>query len=110
MRAGKGLARIVQSYVDRAQVAVIMGVSGAGKTTVGRHLAERLGWNFVEGDELHPRENVAKMRGGQPLTDGDRAPWLAAVGKIVDGWISQDECGVITCSALKRRYRRQIIG
>jgi carbohydrate kinase (thermoresistant glucokinase family) len=87
-----------------------MGVSGSGKTTIGRHLAQRLGWKFAEGDGLHPPENVAKMRSGRPLTDTDRAPWLAAIAEVVDGWIGCGECGVITCSALKRQYRGQIIG
>src|SRR5438552_2564312 len=87
-----------------------MGVSGAGKTTIGQRLAKRLGWTFAEGDDLHPLENVAKMRSGQPLTDADRAPWLAAVAAMIDRWRARREPGVITCSALKRSYRRQIIG
>ena len=87
-----------------------MGVSGVGKTTVGARLAERLGWKFIEGDLLHPPENVAKMKSGEPLTDTDRAPWLAAVAEAIDGWRRRGENGVITCSALKRSYRRQIIG
>lgn len=95
---------------DDPMVAVVMGVSGAGKTTIGRRLAERLGWSFVEGDALHPPENVAKMKSGEPLTDVDRAPWLAAVAQVIDGWRIKREQGVITCSALKRTYRRQIVG
>jgi carbohydrate kinase (thermoresistant glucokinase family) len=94
---------------DRPRVVAVIGVSGAGKTTVGRQLADQLCWNFAEGDTLHPSQNLAKMRSGQPLTDTDRAPWLAAVGQVIDGWISRGECGVITCSGLKRSYRRQII-
>jgi carbohydrate kinase (thermoresistant glucokinase family) len=86
-----------------------MGVSGAGKTTVGERLAKRLGWRFEEGDELHPPANVAKMKSGQPLTDADRAPWLAAVAQVIEGWRQCGDHGVITCSALKRAYRRQII-
>ncbi len=86
-----------------------MGVSGAGKTTIGGRVAERLGWKFAEGDGLHPSENIAKMKRGQPLSDADRAPWLASTGEVIDGWISRGECGVITCSALKRSYRRQIV-
>jgi carbohydrate kinase (thermoresistant glucokinase family) len=86
-----------------------MGVSGAGKTTVGRRLAKQLRWNFAEGDALHPLENVAKMKSGRPLTDADRAPWLAAVAHVIDGWREQGECGIVTCSALKRAYRDQII-
>jgi gluconokinase len=87
-----------------------MGVSGAGKTTVGERLAERLHWEFAEGDRLHPPENVAKMQSGHPLTDADRAPWLAAVAGVINLWQARGICGVITCSALKRQYRRRIIG
>jgi gluconokinase len=86
-------------------VLVTMGVSGAGKTTLGERLAARLGWPFKEGDELHPPANVAKMRSGQPLNDADRGPWLAAVGDWIDGWVAAGQSGVISCSALKRAYR-----
>jgi carbohydrate kinase (thermoresistant glucokinase family) len=95
---------------DNPAAAVVMGVSGAGKSTVGRALAKRLGWAFAEGDALHPPQNVAKMKSGQPLTDADRAPWLAAIAHAIDAWRRQGERGVITCSALKRAYRRRIIG
>ena len=95
---------------DPARVAVIMGVSGSGKTTIGRALAERLGWQFQEGDALHPPENVAKMKAGHPLSDEDRAPWLAAVAARIDEWRRERIWGVVTCSALKRRYRDIIIG
>lgn len=87
-----------------------MGVSGCGKTTVGRRLAAQLHWAFAEGDRLHPPANLAKMKSGQPLTDSDRAPWLAAVAGAIDDWRARGERGVITCSALKRAYRRRIIG
>jgi carbohydrate kinase (thermoresistant glucokinase family) len=87
-----------------------MGVSGSGKTTIGRALATRLGWSFEEGDALHPPENIAKMRAGQPLTDADRAPWLSAIAARIDEWRQRSESGVITCSALKRSYRQVIIG
>jgi carbohydrate kinase (thermoresistant glucokinase family) len=100
----------VQQSPDLPAVAVVMGVSGAGKTTIGRRLAERLCWKFKEGDDLHPAENVAKMRSGQPLTDADRKPWLEAVARVVDQWRRCEEHGVITCSALRRAYRRQIVG
>ena len=69
---------------DVSVVAVVMGVSGAGKSTIGRRLAKRLCWKFKEGDDLHSAENVAKMRSGQPLTDTDRKPWLAAVAAVID--------------------------
>ena len=91
-------------------IAVVMGVSGAGKTTIGAALAHRLGWQFQEGDALHPPENVAKMHAGIPLDDADRAPWLRAVAARIDEWRERGEAGVITCSALKRKYRDVIVG
>jgi carbohydrate kinase (thermoresistant glucokinase family) len=92
------------------RVAVVMGVSGSGKTTVGRALAGRLGWQFQEGDALHPPANVEKMAAGHPLDDADRAPWLAAVAACIDDWLRRGQNGVVACSALKRRYRDTIIG
>ncbi|MEO5689642.1 MAG: gluconokinase [Burkholderiaceae bacterium] len=89
-------------------VLVLMGVSGCGKTTVAQLLAERLHWAFEEGDALHPPANVAKMAAGHPLDDADRAPWLAKVADWVDARIDAGECGVITCSSLKRSYRALI--
>jgi carbohydrate kinase (thermoresistant glucokinase family) len=85
-----------------------LGVSGCGKTTVAQILAERLHWAFEEGDALHPQANVDKMAAGHPLTDADRAPWLAKVADWVDARLDAGECGVITCSALKRAYRELI--
>ena len=92
------------------KVLVVMGVSGSGKTTVGKLLAGRLGWHYQEGDSLHPPENVAKMSAGTPLTDADRIPWLQLIAKCIDAWRSNGEAGVITCSALKRAYRDIVIG
>ena len=89
-------------------VLVLMGVSGCGKTTVAQMLAERLRWAFEEGDALHPQANVDKMAAGHPLDDADRAPWLAKVADWVDARLDAGECGVITCSALKRSYRALI--
>ena len=91
-------------------IAVVMGVSGAGKTTIGAALTRRLGWQFQEGDALHPPENVAKMHAGIPLDDADRAPWLRAIAARIDEWRERGEAGVITCSALKRKYRDVIVG
>jgi gluconokinase len=85
------------------RVVVVMGVSGSGKSTVGAALADRLGVPFADGDDLHPAANIAKMAAGRPLTDGDRAPWLEAVGHWLAGHAGSG--GVITCSALKRSYR-----
>ena len=89
-------------------VLVVMGVSGSGKTTVAKELAEALGWTFEEGDDLHPAANVAKMRAGHPLDDEDRKPWLDAIGRWIDDEAKKGAPAVITCSALKRVYRDQI--
>ena len=89
-------------------VIVVMGVSGCGKSTVGRVLAERLGWVFQEGDDLHPESNVAKMSAGVPLTDEDRWPWLDRVAAWIEGRLVAGEGGVVACSALKRAYRERL--
>ena len=88
-----------------APVLVFMGPAGTGKSTVAGMLAGRLGWDFQEGDDLHPAENVAKMAAGHALNDDDRWPWLDRVAAWIDGQIAAGRPGVITCSALKRRYR-----
>ena len=90
------------------QVIVVMGVSGCGKSTVGRELSERLGWVFQEGDDLHPAANVVKMRAGVPLTDEDRWPWLDRVAAWIEGRLAAGESGVVACSALKRIYRERL--
>lgn len=96
--------------VTRPVIVVVMGVSGSGKTTIAALLATALECRLQEGDDLHPRENVVKMRAGMPLTDADRMPWLHKIAEIIDGWRARGECGVLTCSALKRSYRDIIIG
>jgi gluconokinase len=96
--------------VTRPVIVVLMGVSGSGKSTVAALLAAALGCQFQEGDDLHPRPNVEKMRGGIALTDADRVPWLHKIAEQIDGWRARGECGVLTCSALKRSYRDIIIG
>ena len=88
----------------------MMGVSGCGKSTIGALLAERLHWQFEEGDALHPQSNVEKMRRGVPLEDSDRRPWLQAIARLIDEWLEAGESGVVSCSALKRAYRQLIIG
>lgn len=93
-----------------APVLVVMGVSGSGKTTVGEGLARRLGWPFLEGDSLHPPANVAKMKSGTPLDDADRLPWLRAIAARIDDWRRAGSPGIVTCSALKRSYRRILVG
>ncbi len=86
-------------------VVIVMGVTGAGKSTIAAALNTHLGWPFQEGDDLHPAANIAKMHAGIPLTDADRAPWLAAVKAWIDARVAAVEPGLITCSALKRSYR-----
>ncbi|MFF6914199.1 gluconokinase, GntK/IdnK-type [Streptomyces sp. NPDC012466] len=92
---------------DWAPLVVVMGVSGSGKTTVGRSLARRLGVPYAEGDDFHPPHNVAKMRAGHPLDDEDRRPWLEEIARWLAG--HADSGGVVTCSALKRRYRDRLV-
>lgn len=89
-------------------VLVVMGVSGSGKSTVAIPLAERLGWPFQEGDDLHPAANVAKMKAGIALDDADREPWLDAVAAWIAERLRLDAGGVITCSALRRAYRDRL--
>lgn len=89
---------------------VVMGVCGCGKSLVGRLLAERLGCRFVEGDEQHPPSNIAKMSAGTPLTDEDRHGWLATLAGFVAEADRRGEGLVLSCSALKRRYRDQLRG
>jgi carbohydrate kinase (thermoresistant glucokinase family) len=84
---------------------VVMGVSGCGKTSVGRQLAQALGSGFIEGDELHPPANVARMAAGTPLTDVDRAGWLAEIGRRLGQAHAAGTGLVVSCSALKRSYR-----
>ncbi len=86
-------------------VIVVMGVAGSGKTTVGRALAAALGWSFRDADDFHPPANVAKMSTGVPLDDADRAPWLAAIRAHIDAKLAHGENAVVTCSALKEKYR-----
>ena len=89
-------------------VLVVMGVSGSGKSTVAKPLAERLGWPFQEGDDLHPAANVAKMKAGIALDDADRAPWLDAIATWIGDRLTADSGGVVTCSALRRAYRDRL--
>jgi gluconokinase len=90
-------------------IVVVAGVAGSGKTTVGQLLAGRLGWMFADGDSFHPAGNVAKMRAGLPLTDSDREPWLAAIGSWMDDVMTSGQSAVLACSALKRRYRDELL-
>jgi gluconokinase len=91
-------------------VAVMMGVSGSGKTTIAKGVAGREGWRLVEGDSFHPPANVAKMQSGTPLNDEDRWPWLQAIAREIDAIRARGESAVVASSALKRAYRDILIG
>ncbi|XP_053788329.1 probable gluconokinase [Vidua chalybeata] len=89
---------------------VVMGVSGSGKTTVGSRLAEKLGWKFYDADDYHPLENKKKMEEGIPLNDEDRIPWLCALHDILRREDTSRQDTILACSALKKMYRRVLIG
>ena len=90
-------------------VLIIMGVTGAGKTTIGRALATSLGWEFHDGDDLHSETNKLKMHRGIALDDSDRAPWLSAIRKLIESMLSERRNGVVACSALKQSYRDELL-
>jgi gluconokinase len=87
---------------------VVMGVSGSGKSTIGRALALRLNARFIEGDDFHPPANIAKMSHGMPLTDEDRWPWLEALRQELSGAVYRGETVVLSCSALRQVYRDRL--
>src|SRR4030095_544887 len=88
---------------------LVMGVSGSGKSTVGKALAEKLGWDFFDADDFHPPENIAKMAAGIPLNDSDRAPWLAALSNLLLSTLQANRHPVLACSALKETYRAKLL-
>lgn len=94
----------------RLNVIVMGGVAGSGKSTVGAALARRLGWVYAEADEFHPAANVEKMSAGIPLTDEDRAPWLAKISAYIAEVCARGDHAVVSCSALKRAYRKTLVG
>jgi gluconokinase len=89
-------------------IVIVMGVVGAGKTTVGRLLAEQSGWEFADADDFHPPANVEKIRRGIALTDEDREPWLARLRAAIVQWIAEKRNVALACSALKRSYRQEL--
>jgi gluconokinase len=90
-------------------IIVVMGVSGAGKTTVGLLLAEQLGWTFYDADDFHPRSNIEKMSHGVPLTDADRRPWLESLRELVRTTLGSGSNAILACSALKADYRDYLV-
>jgi gluconokinase len=89
-------------------IVLLMGVSGAGKTSVGTMLAAQLGWEFADADDYHPAANVEKMRHGIPLTDADREPWLESLRALIVAWMTAGKDAVLACSALKQTYRERL--
>ena len=91
-------------------IVILMGVSGSGKTTIGKLLAEELGWAYYEGDDYHPIANIRKMSQGMPLTDEDRGPWLSALRKLIQDLLQKTQSAIVGCSALKGWYRDRLQG
>lgn len=98
----------MKSDADRRVVGVIMGVAGVGKTAVGREAAERLGWDFVDGDDYHPEANVGKMSRGIALTDEDRRAWLETLQDLIHRRLEDRRPAIVACSALKASYRKTL--
>lgn len=88
---------------------LVIGVSGSGKSSVGRALAAQLGWSFYDADDFHPSENLIKMKSGVPLNDLDRAPWLASLHELISFSLRTGQPGVLACSALKESYRQRLL-
>ena len=99
------LRRLVMS-MSTAQVVLIMGVAGAGKTTIGKLLAKSLSWQFADADDFHSPANIAKMHQGIPLTDADRQPWLLTLQAAIGHWLQTSTSTVLACSALRADYRQ----
>jgi gluconokinase len=88
---------------------IIMGVSGSGKTTIGKALASKLGWDFYDADDFHPPGNIDKMNRGIPLDDSDRALWLDSLNQLIKSCLRRHQPAVLACSALKENYREKLL-
>jgi gluconokinase len=89
-------------------IIIVFGVAGAGKTTIGKLLADRLGWSFFEADDYHSQASIQKMKNAEPLGDRDRLPWIAMLARLIHDLTARGQSAVLACSALKRAYRRQL--
>lgn len=98
----------MEAPTEPTRIVIVAGVTGSGKTTVGRALAGHLGWRFCDADDLHSAENVARMQRGLPLDDAMRAPWLDAIRRVMERALDQGERMVVACSALKAQYRARL--
>ena len=90
-------------------IIVLMGVTGSGKTTVGKLLSADLGWPYFDADDFHSEQNIEKMKSGMPLNDADRAPWLESLRELIRDCLTRSENAVLACSALKKSYRREFL-
>lgn len=108
-RRATELLRYTEARAITAMVILLMGVTAAGKTTVGETLTAQLHWRFADADSYHSAASVAKMRAGIPLTDADRAPWLASLHNAIFAWLQAGDNVVLACSALKAAYRAQLL-
>jgi gluconokinase len=90
-------------------ILIVMGVAGAGKTTVARLLAEELSWSFRDADEFHPSSNIEKMSCAIALEDADRTPWLAAMRAAIETWLRENTNAILTCSCLKAAFRQTLL-
>ena len=98
-----------ESTNEQTRVVVLMGVTGSGKTTIGRLLSKELGWKYYDADDFHPPANVEKMRSGIPLNDDDRKPWLETLRDLISQCLERGENAVLACSALKESYREFLV-
>lgn len=91
--------------MKNGNIVILMGVSGSGKSTIGKRLSERQGWYFIDGDDYHPKENIRKMSSGIPLSDENREPWLNTLNGFMHEYLDADKPLILACSALKQKYR-----